>query len=54
MASYRGTEKSSRMQERIIGRIDDTRMSKEKEEVRLPLPAKAWSPERWTHHRRPV
>jgi hypothetical protein len=53
MASYRGTEKSSRMQERIIGRIDDSRINNEKQEARIPLPTKAWSPERWTH-RRPV
>jgi hypothetical protein len=42
----RGIEKSSKMQDRIINRMDGYRTE---ETARHELPTRAWTPERWAH-----
>ena len=42
----RGIEKSSRMQDKIISRMDGYRTE---ETARYELPQRSWTPERWQH-----
>ena len=42
----RGIEKSSRMQDKIISRMDGYRTE---ENARYELPQRSWTPERWQH-----
>jgi hypothetical protein len=48
MASYRGIQKSSNLQDKLHRRIDKW----EQQQERLTLPEQTWSPQRWQHHKK--